>query len=180
MTEKELRKLHRHDLLELLVEQSREAARLSMALQEKEEELAATLESNERIKGKLDEKDALIEKLKSRLDEKDAEMTENAAAAEEQLNGKDTLIEKLKSRLDEKDTQMAEEAAHSEENFSRLKEKLDAKDALIEKLRTQAERRDEKIERLETETERLRSNRWKEMKESGLPPELLERLKTLL
>ena len=35
MTEKELRKLHRQDLLELLVEQSREASRLSAALDEK-------------------------------------------------------------------------------------------------------------------------------------------------
>ena len=42
MTEKELRKLHRHDLLELLVEQSREAARLGAALKEKEEELTAS------------------------------------------------------------------------------------------------------------------------------------------
>lgn len=41
MKEKELRRLHRRDLLELLVEQSREASRLDAALKEKEEELTA-------------------------------------------------------------------------------------------------------------------------------------------
>lgn len=148
MTEKELRKLNRHDLLELLVEQSREASRLNTELKEKEEELAEALEGSGRLKEKLNEKDALVEKLKSRLDEKDVRLREETASREEQLK--------------------------------RLKEKLDAKDILIEKLREQSDRRDEKIEKLEAETERLRSDRWKEMKESGLPPELLERLKTLL
>ena len=58
MTEKELRKLHRQDLLELLVEQSREASRLSAALDEKEQECREITENNERLKAKLDEKDA--------------------------------------------------------------------------------------------------------------------------
>ncbi len=187
MTEKELRKLHRHDLLELLVELSREAARLNAALQEKDTELTAVLEGNGRLKDKLDEKDELIEKLKSRLDEKDVQMAEKAAGAGEQierlkekLNEKDVLVERLKKRLDEKDTWMAEATAGWEDQLKRLKEKLDAKDILIEKLREQSERRDERIGKLEVETERLRADRWKEMKESGLPPELLERLKTLL
>ena len=148
MTEKELRKLNRHDLLELLVEQSREASRLGASLKEREDELAQALGSNGRLKEKLDEKDA--------------------------------LVEKLKGRLDEKDVQLAEETAVREEQLKRLKEKLNAKDGLIDKLREQTDRRDEKNERLETEIERLRSDRWKEMKESGLWPELLERLKTLL
>ena len=148
MTEKELRKLNRHDLLELLVEQSREASRLGASLKEREDELAQALGSNGRLKEKLDEKDE--------------------------------LIEKLKRRLDEKDVQLAEETAVREEQLKRLKEKLNAKDGLIDKLREQTDRRDEKNERLETEIERLRSDRWKEMKESGLWPELLERLKTLL
>lgn len=187
MTEKELRKLNRHDLLELLVEQSREASRLGTSLKEREEELARALGSNGRLKEKLDEKDELIEKLKSRLDEKDAEMAVQAADTavqlerlKEKLNEKDALVEKLKGRLDEKDVQLAEETAVREEQLKRLKEKLNAKDGLIDKLREQMDRRDEKNERLETEIERLRSDRWKEMKESGLWPELLERLKTLL
>lgn len=148
MTDKELRKLRRQDLLELLVEQSKETGRLATELGEKEAELTEAQEGNERLKGKLDEKDALIEKLKSRLDEKDA--------------------------------QMAEETARSEEILARLKGKLDEKDALIEKLRARLDSRDEKIEMLEAEAVKLRSERWKEMKDSGLPPELLSTIKTLM
>ena len=148
MKEKELRRLHRRDLLELLVEQSREASRLDAALKEKEEELTAALESKNSLKDKLDGKDALIEKLKSRLDEKDARLAEETAAREEQLR--------------------------------RLKGRLDEKDALIEKLQGQADRREEKIGKLETQNERLRSDKWMEMKESDLSAELLARMKALL
>ena len=86
MTDKELRKLRRQDLLELLVEQSREAARLKAAFEEKEEDLSQFIESYERLKGKLDEKDELIEKLKHRLNEKDAQKEEAASSAEETFN----------------------------------------------------------------------------------------------
>lgn len=162
MTEKELRKLHRQDLLELLVEQSREASRLSAALDEKEQECREITENNERLKAKLDEKDAglaqhtaasgeQLESLKGKLDEKDAQ------------------IEKLKGRLDEKDAQM-----------EKLKGRLDEKDAQIGKLREQTDRREEKIEKLEAEMEKLRAIKWKEMKESGLPTELMSRLKALI
>lgn len=85
MTDKELRKLRRHELLELLIVQSKEMAGFKTELDEKTEKLTELGESYERLKGKLDEKDELIEKLKERLDEKDA------------------LIGKLKERLDEKD-----------------------------------------------------------------------------
>lgn len=173
MTEKELRKLGRHDLLELLVEQSREAARLDAALQEKEEEFRKALEGNERLKEKLNEKDELIEKLKGRLDQKDAEMAQRAAGIEE-------TMERLKARLDEKDACMAEEAARMEETFRRLKEKLNDKDALIEKLRSRLDSREAKIEALEAEAARLRSEGWKELQESNLPAELLARLKALM
>ena len=124
MTEKELRKLGRHDLLELLVEQSREAARLDAALQEKEEEFRKASEGNERLKEKLNEKDELIEKLKGRLDQKDAEMAQRAAGIEETMEAK--------------------------------------------------------IEALEAEAARLRSEGWKELQESNLPAELLTRLKALM
>ena len=187
MTDKELRKLYRHDLLELLVEQSREASRLNAALQEREEELREALEGSGRLKDKLDGKDELIEKLKARLDEKDTEMAGEAAANGEQLerlkeklNEKDALVEKLKQRLDDKDAQMAEEKAAGEECLERLKGRLDEKDALIGKLREQADRKDERIGKLEAEVERLQAGRWKEMREGGFPPELLEGLKALL
>ncbi|WP_300847078.1 hypothetical protein [uncultured Acetatifactor sp.] len=148
MTEKELRKLHRQDLLELLVEQSREASRLSAALDEKEQECREITENNERLKAK--------------LDEKDAGLAQHTAASGEQL-------ESLKGKLDEKDAQM-----------EKLKGRLDEKDAQIEKLREQTDRREEKIEKLEAEMEKLRAIKWREMKESGLPTELMSRLKALI
>lgn len=85
MTDKELRKLRRQELLELLVAQSKEAARCKTELDKKTEELSGVLENLDRLKEKLNDKDESIEKLTGRLDEKDA------------------LIEKLKGRLDEKD-----------------------------------------------------------------------------
>ena len=86
----------------------------------------------------------------------------------------------MKSRLDEKDRRLSEEAAAAEENFSRLKCKLDEKDELIGKQREQLARREERIEKLEAETERLKNHQWKDLKDSGLPPELLTGLKALL
>jgi len=148
MTGKELRKLHRQDLLELLVEQSREASRLSAALDEKEQECREITENNERLKAK--------------LDEKDAGLAQHTAASGEQL-------ESLKGKLDEKDAQM-----------EKLKGRLDEKDAQIGKLREQTDRREEKIEKLEAEMEKLRAIKWREMKESGLPTELMSRLKALI
>ena len=76
MTEKELHRLGRKDLLQLLVTQGREALTLQEELDSchtKNAELDATLT---RLKDKLDEKDALIEKLKGRLDQKDARIRE--------------------------------------------------------------------------------------------------------
>ncbi len=85
MTEKELHKLRRQDLLQMLVAQGREVTRRKVAAEELENSLRLSEESNERLKHRLDEKDETIEKLKHRLDEKDETM------------------EKLKKRLDEKD-----------------------------------------------------------------------------
>ena len=78
-------------------------------------------------------------------------------------------MESLKGKLDEKDAQM-----------EKLKGRLDEKDAQIGKLREQTDRREEKIEKLEAEMEKLRAIKWKEMKESGLPTELMSRLKALI
>lgn len=110
MTDKELRKLRRQDLLELLVEQSKEAAKFQGERDDKQAELSQILESYERLKGKLDEKDELIEKLKGRLDEKDAAIEAAEIQSEEtltrlkgKLDEKDALLEKLKNRLDQKD-----------------------------------------------------------------------------
>ncbi|MBQ4257484.1 MAG: hypothetical protein II713_00610 [Clostridia bacterium] len=70
-TNKELHKLHRQDLLELLIGQSREVAQQQETITENEKTIAELNATLERLKDKLNEKDALIEKLKGRLDEKD-------------------------------------------------------------------------------------------------------------
>lgn len=88
MTEKELHKLRRQDLLQLLLEQGKEAVQLGSQLTETEQSLNQVQSGNDRLKSKLDDKDEQIERLKSRLDEKDA------------------MINKLKSRLDEKDARI--------------------------------------------------------------------------
>ena len=104
MTDKELRRLRRQDLLQLLVEQSKKAARLQTESDEKSEELARLNESCERLKGKLDEKDTQLERLKEKLNEKDVLLEK----LKEKLNEKDALLEKLKGRLDEKDASIGE------------------------------------------------------------------------
>lgn len=99
MTEKELHKLSRQDLLQLLVAQGRESASLQVQLNETEQELAQTKDNNDRLRGKLDEKDVQIDGLKAKLDDKDAQIERLKL----KLDDKDALIEKLKTRLDHKD-----------------------------------------------------------------------------
>ena len=70
-TNKELHKLPRQDLLELLISQSREVAQQQETISENEKTITDLSEALERLKAKLNEKDAQIEKLKGRLDEKD-------------------------------------------------------------------------------------------------------------
>ncbi len=90
MTDKDLHKLSREDLLKLMLAQSKELTRQKTivgGMTKTQEENAATIE---RLKAKLDEKDETIERLKGRLNEKDA------------------LLEKLKKRLDDKDKLLEE------------------------------------------------------------------------
>ena len=63
MTDKDLRRLRRQDLLQMLVAQSKEAARLQTELDEEKEEAAQLLQGYEHLKEKLNEKDELIEKI---------------------------------------------------------------------------------------------------------------------
>ena len=82
MTDKELHKLRRQDLLQLMLEQGKETLALQMEFNEINAEYIQVKAGYDRLKEKLDEKDAVIEKLKKRLDEKDA------------------VIEKLKKQLE--------------------------------------------------------------------------------
>ena len=74
MTEKELHRLRRQDLLQLLLEQSREVQRLQEqvdGLESRGKELDGLAEQ---LKERLDKKEAQIEKLELRLDRKEEEI----------------------------------------------------------------------------------------------------------
>lgn len=64
VTDKELHKLGRKELLQLLVAQSREADNARQKLAETQEELGQLQETYERLRGRLDDKDAQIRKLR--------------------------------------------------------------------------------------------------------------------
>ena len=76
MTEKELHRLSRQDLLQLLVVQSREVQDLQTKLQVWEEQCTGIQSVNDRLKLRLEEKDQIIERLKQRLDQKDARIAQ--------------------------------------------------------------------------------------------------------
>lgn len=71
MTGKELQKLRREELLQLLLEQSREVARLQTECEEKDNELLRFEQNNDRLRAKLEEKEVLIHKLEKRRSHKD-------------------------------------------------------------------------------------------------------------
>lgn len=67
MTDKELQKLGRRELLQLLLQQAKESERLGRQLAESEERLHQLEETYERLRGRLDNKDAQIRELKATL-----------------------------------------------------------------------------------------------------------------
>lgn len=69
---RELQKLRRQDLLELLLDQMREGEALQTALADRERKIEQLTDLSERLKAKLDLKDEQIERLKGRLDLKDS------------------------------------------------------------------------------------------------------------
>lgn len=82
MTEKELYKLKRQDILKLLLIQVQEAEALRGNYEETQRLLAAAEGSYERLKKRLDSKDTQINKLKGRLDKKDAQILNMKKAIE--------------------------------------------------------------------------------------------------
>ena len=116
MTEKELHKLRRQDLLQLLLLQSKEVQEQQETidkLRESEEEYRSGFE---RLKHKLDEKDEQIERLKHRLDEKDAQ------------------IKKLIGRLDEKDAIISELERSGKKTVRRTQTEMPSTSARIKKV----------------------------------------------
>ena len=83
MTGKDLQKLRRQELLQLLLEQSREVNRLQEVLEEASQNLQQMEESNHRLGARLREKDALNEKLYGRLEDKKRRVQELEKEIEE-------------------------------------------------------------------------------------------------
>ena len=67
MTDKELQKLGRRELLQMLLEQAKEAERLGALLKESEEKYRELEDNYERLRGRLDKKDAQIHNLRATL-----------------------------------------------------------------------------------------------------------------
>lgn len=76
MTVKELQKLKRQELLQLLLTQSKEVAGLQKELEETDKEIIELAESNERLGARVREKDALNDKLLRRLEDKNIRIRE--------------------------------------------------------------------------------------------------------
>lgn len=93
MTDRELQKLGRRELLQLLLEQAKEAERLGKRAAELEEQLRQTEEGYERLRDRLDSKDAQIHELQDTLEaerekrEIDLENVGSIAEASLRLNG---------------------------------------------------------------------------------------------
>ena len=94
---RELNRLRRQDLLELLLDQMHESDDLRATIGQQQLRIAELEGLTERLKDKLDLKDEQIEHLKGKL------------------NDKDELIERLKKRLDIKDIMIAELMAQGRE-----------------------------------------------------------------
>lgn len=101
---RELSKLKRQDLLELLLDQMHENDDLRVSLAEQRAQISELTGLSDRLKDKLNLKDEQIEHLKDKLNLKDEQRDHLKA----KLNDKDVLIERLKKRLDIKDAMIAE------------------------------------------------------------------------
>lgn len=89
MTDKELHKLKRHELVQLLLMEAKEAQESKEIAEGLKEQAEQSAQQVERLKKKLDQKDEQLERLKIKLNEKDKQ------------------IEHLKERLNEKDEKIA-------------------------------------------------------------------------
>ena len=137
MTERELRRLSRQDLLQLLLAQSREVARQNDTITELRSALEQEREFTAGLKAKLDEKDSMVEQLRAdinalrtRLDEKDFMLD----AARVRLDRLDLGADYPKPRLSS-DSELPGDSVPQEERLRRLKELLAQSEAMADLLR---------------------------------------------
>jgi chromosome segregation ATPase len=151
MTERELSRLKRPELIERLIKQDRVNSKLKTKIERMERRSAEHLDqidelkrTLERLKKKLDAKDAEMEstfnRLKKKLDAKDAEMESTFNRLKKKLDAKDAEMEstfnRLKKKLDAKDAELDRVNDQLEETYKRLAHKLDMKDSRIRELKT--------------------------------------------
>ncbi len=89
MTDRELRKLSRQDLLQLLIAQGREAANVEEQLKEAKYNEQRQFDSNERLRDRIADREETIEHLKEKL-----------AGKDEKLNEKDREIAELRDQIE--------------------------------------------------------------------------------
>ncbi len=153
MTERELRKLSRQDLLQLLLSQSKEFARYKSSAEELKAALEQERELTDQLKAKLDEKEEIIETLRQRLDAKDETMDKLRSDADmlrTRVDEKNFALEAARARIERltfgRDYSLTAENMNSEEEtmpenldatekLRRLKEQLAQSEALADRLR---------------------------------------------
>ena len=179
MTEKELRSLHRQDLLQLLLAQSREVARLKEENGLRAEMIAEQGETLGRLKERLNAKDEQIEHLKGRLNKKDEaiglmreELKKLAPTQEGEaedriralLRDQEELRVQLRVREDEIRS-LKEAAGKKDAALRQLQARLNARDAVdklgldtvLEEFRKSNETLKEQLREREAEVEKLRA-----------------------
>jgi len=104
MTDKELRRLRRPELIDLLLREVQEVDELRVSLELQDVEMHRHKDNIEHLKEKLNDKDAQIERLKEKLNDKDAQLEH----LKRRLDEKDVKMKRLTTKLDEKDAEIAE------------------------------------------------------------------------
>ena len=121
MAERDLRKLKRAELLEMMIRQGK-------AVGELQEKLALAQQQQAETEAEMAQMEETFERLRKKLDQKDEEIQEQSRQMEE-------TIERLKGKLDQKDEELRVQSEQMEETFDRLRKRLDEKDAKIRDLR---------------------------------------------
>ena len=118
MADRDLRKMKRQDLLELLILQSKEVLRMQDDIMLKTSTIEELTAMSDRLKAKLDEKDeefeGMSDRLKAKLDEKDRQIDH----LKEKLDDKDVQLDRLKIRLDQKEAKILKLETHIGEGSS--------------------------------------------------------------
>ena len=138
MTEKELHKLRREDLLELLLTQSRELEGQKTRLQQLDAEREEKAAELTRLSRKLDERDAQLSQLLA--EHRSAQPAEGEAS----LVNLELLLDEFTARYEA----LSEKLEQRDKLIQRLHTKLDGKDGELKQLRAKLDERDAEICRL--------------------------------